>query len=70
MEVTFIRDDLEERREKELDLEEGYTVKQLLEMQEINSEEVLSAVNNTIVSKEHEISDGDTVRVFDVIAGG
>mgnify|MGYP006275023207 FL=1 len=33
-------------------------------------EEVLVSKNGTIISSQHELEDGDRIRVFDVIAGG
>lgn len=65
-----MRDDLEKEVEKAVELEEGATAKDLLELEEIHSEEVLVAIDGTVVSKDRELQDGDSVRVFDVIAGG
>ncbi|MFB6245624.1 MAG: MoaD/ThiS family protein [Candidatus Nanohaloarchaea archaeon] len=53
-----------------MEFEEGDTVKDILEREGIPSEEVLAAVDDTVVSKQRELDDGDRLRVFDVIAGG
>jgi len=39
-------------------------------MLEVEPEEVLVARNGTIITSNHELEDGDEVRVMDVIAGG
>lgn len=70
MKVTLIRDDLESSKELEVELEDGSSVKDLLEIRDIPSEEVLASIEGSIVSKERVLEDGEEVRVFDVIAGG
>ena len=65
-----MRDDLENEKEKELDVDEGLMVDELLDSQGIERQEVLVSRNGTIISGKHELEDGDKVRVFDVIAGG
>ncbi|MFQ3274976.1 MAG: thiamine biosynthesis protein ThiS [Candidatus Nanohaloarchaea archaeon] len=51
-------------------MEEGATVKELLESQDIERQEVLVSKNGTIVTDNHEIENGDEIKVMDVIAGG
>jgi sulfur carrier protein ThiS len=68
--VEIVRDDLETEERKELDLEKGTDVKQLLEEQGIERQEVLVSKNGTIVTDNHEIEDGDSLKIMDVIAGG
>ncbi|WP_347722427.1 sulfur carrier protein ThiS [Candidatus Nanohalococcus occultus] len=70
MKITLVRDDLEKEVEKDLELDDGSTVKDLLEEQGIASEEVLVSIDGTVVSKSRVLEDGDSIRVFDVIAGG
>lgn len=53
-----------------MDLEDETTVKQLLEKQGIERQEVLVSRNGTIVTDNHEIEEGDEIKVMDVIAGG
>jgi thiamine biosynthesis protein ThiS len=65
-----VRDDLENEKEKKLEVEEGLMVDELLDSQGIERQEVLVSRNGTIISGKHELEDGDKVRVFDVIAGG
>lgn len=65
-----MRDDLEKEVEKQVELEDGASVKQLLENQDIASEEVLASIEGTVVSKSRKLSENDRIRVFDVIAGG
>ncbi|MFB6100874.1 MAG: MoaD/ThiS family protein [Candidatus Nanohalobium sp.] len=66
----MIRDDLDEKVEKVLEVEEGRSVSEFLDDQGIERQEVLVSRNGTIISGSHELEDGDTVEVFDVIAGG
>jgi sulfur carrier protein ThiS len=68
--VEIVRDDLETEEMKELDLEKGTDVKQLLEDQGIERQEVLVSKNGTIVTDNHKIEDGDSLKIMDVIAGG
>lgn len=70
MKVTLIRDDLEEKKETELDVEEGTSVSEFLKEQGIERQEVLVSRNGTIISGSHRLEDGDEIEVFDVIAGG
>jgi thiamine biosynthesis protein ThiS len=66
----LVRDDLEEKREKSLELEEGCSISDLLDQEGIEGQEVLVSRNGTIISGQHSLEDGDKVEVFDVIAGG
>lgn len=68
--INFIRDDLEKEEEKVLKVEEGEKVDQFLKDQGVEREEVLVAKNGTIISGQHQIEDGDEIKVMDVIAGG
>ena len=70
MEVTLIRDDLEDKKRKEIEVEEDLSVSDFLEGQGIERQEVLVSRNGTIISGSHTLEDGDTIEVFDVIAGG
>ena len=70
MEITLIRDDLEEEVEREIEVDRDVSVQQFLEDEGIPVEEVLVSKNGTIISSQHELEDGDRIRVFDVIAGG
>lgn len=45
-------------------------MKQLLEEQGIERQEVLVSKNGTIVTDNHSIEEGDEIRIMDVIAGG
>ncbi|MFB6174432.1 MAG: MoaD/ThiS family protein [Candidatus Nanohalobium sp.] len=56
--------------EKDLDVDEGLMVDELLDREGIERQEVLVSRNGTIISGKHELEKGDKVRVFDVIAGG
>lgn len=68
--VEIVRDDLEAEDRKNIDLEKGTDVKQLLENQGIERQEVLVSKNGTIVTDNHEIEEGDCIKIMDVIAGG
>lgn len=70
IEITFIRDDLEKEVEKTVEVEEGRTVDEFLDESGVEREEVLVSRNGTIISGRHELNDGDTIKVMDVIAGG
>lgn len=70
MEIEFVRDDLESEEVKSLELEEATSIGQVLKSEGIESQEVLAAKNGTIVSEKHELEEGDTLTVMDVIAGG
>lgn len=70
LKIEMIRDDLDSEEKKELELEKGTDVKQLLDKQGIERQEVLVSRNGTILTDNHEIEDGDEIRVMDVIAGG
>lgn len=61
---------MEEEAEKELNVDEGLMVDQLLEQEGIERQEVLVSRNGTIISGKHELESDDKIRVFDVIAGG
>ncbi|MFP4229615.1 MAG: MoaD/ThiS family protein [Candidatus Nanohaloarchaea archaeon] len=66
----MIRDDLEERREKEFEVEEGLTVAEFLKSQGIERQEVLVSRHGDIIAESAVLEDGDEINVFDVIAGG
>ena len=66
----MIRDDLEEEKVREIEVEEGTNTDEFLEQEGIERQEVLVSRNETIISGKHELEDGDEIRVFDVIAGG
>ncbi|PSH00046.1 MAG: hypothetical protein BRC28_01405 [Nanohaloarchaea archaeon SW_4_43_9] len=68
--IEMIRDDLESEEKKQLELKDGADVKQLLDKQGIERQEVLVSRNGTILTDNHEIKDGDEIRIMDVIAGG
>ncbi len=70
MKVTLVRDDLDTEKEESVEVETGANVSELLKSKDIEPEEVLVSRNGTIISGEHELKDGDEIRVFDVIAGG
>lgn len=70
MRIKLIRDDLDEEIEKEVELAEEASVSDLLRDEGIERQEVLVSRNDTIISGQHSLEDGDVVRVFDVIAGG
>jgi len=70
MKINFIRDDLESEKEDEIQIDTDTTAEELLDLRDIQSEEVLVAVNGTIVSNNRRLEEGDTVKVMDVIAGG
>lgn len=65
-----MRDDLEEEKIREIEIEKGTNTDQLLEQEGIERQEVLVSRNGTIISGKHELEDGDKLKVFDVIAGG
>ena len=66
----MIRDELEEKTESEIEVNEGTGVDDFLESQGIEREEVLVSRNGTIISGKHQLEDGDELKVMDVIAGG
>lgn len=66
----MVRDDLEKEDRRNLEVEQGTTVAELLENEGIASEEVLVSRRGTIISGEHVLEEGDTLTVRDVIAGG
>jgi thiamine biosynthesis protein ThiS len=70
MEVTLIRDDLDQKKQKSVELDEGSSISDLLDNEGIERQEVLVSRNGTIISGQHSLEDGDKVEVFDVIAGG
>lgn len=45
-------------------------MKELLDKQDIERQEVLVSKNGTIVTDNHEIENGDKIKIMDVIAGG
>ncbi|MFB6208887.1 MAG: MoaD/ThiS family protein [Candidatus Nanohaloarchaea archaeon] len=70
MRIDIVRDDLESEEERELEVDEGLNVEDLLDELEVESEEVLVARNGSIISSNHQLEEGDEIRVMDVIAGG
>ena len=71
MEITLVRDDLEEEVERRnVEVDGDVSVQQFLKDEGIPVEEVLVSKNGTIISSQHELEDSDRIRVFDVIAGG
>ena len=70
MEITLIRDDLEQKKRKSVEMEKDSSISDLLDREGIEKQEVLVSRNGTIISGQHSLEDGDKVEVFDVIAGG
>ncbi len=66
MEVTIIIGE----DEKQLDVEEGKTVKNLLQMMEIPVETVVVKKNQLIIMEEELVEEGDIIEVIKVIYGG
>lgn len=66
----MIRDELEKKKESEIELKQGKGVDEFLDDQGIEREEVLVSRNGTIISGKHKLEDGDELKVMDVIAGG
>lgn len=56
--------------EKKMDVEEGKTVKNLLQMMEIPLETVVVKKNQSIIIEEEPLEDGDIIEVIKVIYGG
>jgi len=56
--------------EKKLDVNEGKTVKNLLQMMEIPVETVVVKKNQLITIEEEPLEDGDIIEVIKVIYGG
>ena len=56
--------------DKQLDIDEGKTVKDLLQMIEIPVETVVVKKNHSIIIEEEIIEDGDLIEVIKVIYGG
>ncbi|NYB52999.1 MAG: MoaD/ThiS family protein [Methanobacteriaceae archaeon] len=55
---------------KELDIEEGKTIKNLLQMMEVPVETVVVKKNKSLVMEEEIVEDGDIIEVIKVIYGG
>ncbi|OPX60856.1 MAG: sulfur carrier protein ThiS [Methanobacterium sp. PtaB.Bin024] len=66
MEVTVIIGE----DEKKLDVDEGKTVRNLLQMIEIPVETVVVKKNKAIIIEEEPLEDGDIIEVIRVIYGG
>ncbi|MBI5458837.1 MoaD/ThiS family protein [Methanobacterium sp.] len=66
MEVTVIIGE----DEKKLDVDEGKTIKNLLQMMEIPVETVVVKKNQAIIIEEEPVEDGDIIEVIKVIYGG
>lgn len=56
--------------EKQLNIEDGKTIKNLLQMMEIPVETVVVKKNHSIIMEEEIVEDGDTIEVIKVIYGG
>lgn len=61
---------MEEEVERKVEVDRDVSVQQFLKDEGIPVEEVLVSKNGTIISSQHQLEDGDRIRVFDVIAGG
>jgi sulfur carrier protein ThiS len=70
MNITMVRDDLEERNRNDFEVEEGLTVGEFLDEQRIERQEVLVSRDGKIIAESAVLEDGDEINVFDVIAGG
>ena len=70
MKITVIRDDLETQEEKQVEVDEEVDVKDVLEQIDVEPQEVLVSRDGVILTEKHEISEGDNLKVMDVIAGG
>jgi len=70
MNITMVRDDLEERNRNEFEVEEGLTIGEFLDEQGIERQEVLVSRDGKIIAESAVLEDGDEINVFDVIAGG
>jgi sulfur carrier protein len=66
MEVTVIIGE----DEKKLNVDEGKTVKNLLQMMEIPVETVVVKKNQAIIIEEEIVEDGDIIEIIKVIYGG
>lgn len=66
MKITIV----EENSEKQVSVDKGSTVEEVLKDLNKNPSEYLTSVNDTITSKKHEIEEGDRIELLDVIAGG
>ncbi|MFA0834637.1 MAG: MoaD/ThiS family protein [Methanobacterium formicicum] len=66
MEVTVIIGE----DENNMTIEEGKTVKDLLQILEIPTETVVVKKNQTIIIDEESVEDGDIIEVIKVIYGG
>ncbi len=66
MEVTVIIGE----DETKLNVDEGKTVKNLLQMMEIPVETVVVKKNQSIIIEEEPVEDGDIIEVIKVIYGG
>jgi sulfur carrier protein len=66
MEVTVIIGE----DENKMTIEEGKTVKDLLQILEIPTETVVVKKNQTIIIEEESVEDGDIIEVIKVIYGG
>lgn len=56
--------------EKQLDIDEGKTVKNVLQMMEIPVETVVVKKNQSIIIEEEPVEEGDIIEVIKVIYGG
>lgn len=70
MKIEVVRDDLEEEKERELELPDSADVEEVLEELGVEPQEVLVSRDGTILTEKHEIKPDDRLRVMDVIAGG
>ena len=70
MNIKIIRDDLEKEEEKQLKVEDGADIKDVLEKIDVEPQEVLVSREDTILTEKHEVEEEDELKVMDVIAGG
>lgn len=66
MNITLILD----KEEKKIEINEGLTIKDLINDLAISSQTVVSKKNYEIVLEDELIEDGDTIEIIQVIYGG
>lgn len=66
MNITLILD----KEEKKIEINEGLTIKDVINDLAISSQTVVSKKNNEIVLEDELIEDGDTIEIIQVIYGG
>lgn len=57
-------------RDKEWNLKNATTVKDVLKKLNINTQTVLITVEGELVTEDHQLKDGDVVTLIDVVSGG